>query len=133
MVLVTILIITIRRLVLICSLYFSFLGLCAEKKLNQSRDALWNAESMKYECPSCDKSYKNWSCLRKHVAYVCGKTPRYKCYMCPYSSHTKAGLIYHIKNFIHKNNDWYYIRICNNKSITFSDVRFFKPTPNRSY
>lgn len=64
-------------------------------------DSYFNSESSKYECPNCDKEYKAYDTLRKHLRNVCQKKPRYHCSICPYVSYTKSGLNYHLRNSGH--------------------------------
>ncbi|KAH0553723.1 hypothetical protein KQX54_003734 [Cotesia glomerata] len=53
-----------------------------------------------YSCTNknCGKTYTNHYELNRHVKFVCGKPPRFKCPYCEYVSKWSADIKKHLKN-----------------------------------
>jgi len=49
-------------------------------------------------CPkNCGKSYKNVSCLNKHLKYECNKAPQFQCRFCDKKSKRPDNLRNHMR------------------------------------
>ncbi|XP_053594326.1 sex determination protein fruitless isoform X34 [Microplitis demolitor] len=57
------------------------------------------ADSRKYQCPNkgCYKRYKYRQGLVYHLSNECGKSPRFKCFYCPYHAYHKGNIKKHTK------------------------------------
>lgn len=77
--------------------------------LNNGRtnNILWNKSNINtdpnnvlrsFKCPRCDRSYKNKRHLQRHVKYICGKEPQFKCIYCRARFAHNYSLKVHIKS-----------------------------------
>lgn len=51
-----------------------------------------------FECPKCQKTYKWYRGLHRHLKYECGKAPRFKCPHCMYTGKHRSHVYSHIKS-----------------------------------
>ncbi|XP_060535644.1 zinc finger protein 419-like [Cylas formicarius] len=49
-------------------------------------------------CPKCGNTFTRLDNLRRHVKFICGVKPQFKCSYCPYASKHKYVLALHIKS-----------------------------------
>jgi uncharacterized C2H2 Zn-finger protein len=54
-----------------------------------------------YKCPSCGKRYRYKKSLNKHVKWICGKEPQFRCNWCPRAFKQKYDYKTHMK-MVHK-------------------------------
>ncbi|XP_046659236.1 zinc finger protein 814-like [Homalodisca vitripennis] len=64
-----------------------------------------DGEGLKYQCPTCDKTYMYKYNLLKHRRFECGDQRPFSCSLCPYSSKQKGHVKRHMFN-IHR-DVWY--------------------------
>ncbi|XP_043527227.1 longitudinals lacking protein, isoforms F/I/K/T-like isoform X21 [Frieseomelitta varia] len=51
-----------------------------------------------FECPKCQKTYKWYRGLHRHLKYECGKAPRFQCPHCMYTGKHRSHVYSHIKS-----------------------------------
>ncbi|XP_029036956.1 longitudinals lacking protein, isoforms A/B/D/L-like isoform X24 [Osmia bicornis bicornis] len=51
-----------------------------------------------FGCPKCQKTYKWYRGLHRHLKYECGKAPRFKCPHCMYTGKHRSHVYSHIKS-----------------------------------
>ncbi|XP_023313329.1 longitudinals lacking protein, isoforms A/B/D/L isoform X20 [Trichogramma pretiosum] len=70
----------------------------------------------RFPCPRCGHSYKNYSDMRKHYKYHCGRAPRWGCPHCSKISKISSNMYAHIRS-VHKNMEVYVIDLYKNPRI----------------
>ncbi|XP_048264644.1 longitudinals lacking protein isoform X15 [Bombus terrestris] len=51
-----------------------------------------------FDCPKCQKTYKWYRGLHRHLNYECGKAPRFQCPHCMYTGKHRSHVYSHIKS-----------------------------------
>lgn len=57
-----------------------------------------NIKKMRHYCSRCNRSYKNFKSLKRHVIYECGQEPQFRCIVgkCNYRGKRKEYWRQHI-------------------------------------
>ena len=67
----------------------------------------------KHPCPKCNRIFEKKSSLSRHLTYMCGKRPQFKCPYCEYCCNMRCNVYRHVR-YIHKKNEVYALDIIKN-------------------
>ncbi|CAL1680040.1 unnamed protein product [Lasius platythorax] len=50
-----------------------------------------------HPCPTCNRTFKRKNSLSRHLLYVCGQNPRFKCPYCQYHCTLRSNVYKHVR------------------------------------